>query len=256
MRNLKTFLFASPNDSNAVLKITRNCTFFNYYIDQNGALAKKNPPMGSQSRLLYLSDYGTEGVEIDTAKVSRELAMECQGRRMGGVFFDFENPNSATLLGELCHGVGRFNIAVFVPRTFAGLYPSAKVVIPSAVSGGNYEQMLRDARASYGADNICLDIVRSRQDFIMPSYLPDGKSLTQPELDGLIEQYNPSVFFSKDLCSKYFTYRSSDGSSHFVMFDDASTAKVKMDIAESLGIFGAFLLFSDFGDSVKELMVV
>lgn len=77
MNNIKVFLFSSPNDSKDVLKITRNCTFFNYFIDKSGQLNKKAAPYGSVSSLMYLSDFGIEDFDkLDCYKISREIAAE------------------------------------------------------------------------------------------------------------------------------------------------------------------------------------
>ena len=147
----------------------------------------------------------------------------------------------------------RNGITVFIPVAFAGCVQNAKLVVPSAISGGSFEQMLREYKEKYGADNLCLDIIRTCQDFTMPSYMPEGKNLSNEEFDTLMNEYSPSSFFSKDLCSKYFTYRC-DGEYHFVIYDDASTAVSKFEIADSLGFYAAFILYSDFGDDVKYIL--
>lgn len=167
---------------------------------------------------------------------------------------DFENPASLILLKAIYKNNFKNNFLFFVSKPFASVIPNAKIVIPSAVSGGSFEQMLRDMRVTYGGENICLDIVKSCQDFTMPSYMPEGKPLSQEEFHTLFTANGQSSFFSKDLCAKYFTYRGEGGTSHFVMYDDASTAKAKIEIAGSLGIFSAFLLYSDFGEDIKSIL--
>lgn len=254
MNNIKVFLFASPNDSQNVYKTTRNCTFFNYYMDKNGLLRRKNVQPGNMSALMYLSDYGIDKCpEIDIPKLSSDIVSECRNRRYSGIFLDFENRSSMELLRNTGQNAIRNGIIPFIPVSFAGCVQNVKLVIPSAISGGSFEQMLREYKAKYGAENLCLDIMRTCQDFTMPSYMPEGKSLNNDEFEKLKAEYSPSSFFSKDLCSKYFTYRC-NGEYHFVIYDDASTAVSKLEIADSLGFYSAFILYSDFRNDVKYIL--
>ena len=254
MNNIKVFLFASPNDAQNVLKITRYCTFFSYYIDRNGLLRKRNAALINMSSVMYLSDYGiSDCTELDIPRLSADIIAECRNRRFSGIFLDFESSQSANLLKSICQLASRSGIVQFIPLSFASCATNAKLIIPAAISGGSFEQMLREYKAKYGAENLCLDLVRTCQDFTMPSYMPDGRNLSKEEFDVIMAEHSPSPFFSKELCSKYFTYRC-NGEYHFVIFDDASTALSKLEIADSLGFYGAFILYSDYGDDVKYII--
>ena len=133
MNNIKVFLFASPNDSQNVYKTTRNCTFFNYYIDKNGLLRRKNVQPGNMSVLMYLSDYGIDKCpEIDIPKLSSDIVSECRNRRYSGIFLDFENRSSMELLRNTGQNAIRNGIIPFIPVSFAGCVQNAKLVIPSA----------------------------------------------------------------------------------------------------------------------------
>ena len=254
MRKIKIFLFASPHEASDVFKITRNCTFFSYFIDKEGLFRRKNTPFGNTSRLMYVSDYGTAScADADFQKLAADIARECRIRRFSWVFFDFETPQSALLLSYASQFIRSPGFTIFVPRMFAGNTSGAKTVISSSISGGSFSQMLRDAVSAYGCENICLDVSLTRKDFTMPSYMPEGRDISDRELCEITEKHSPSVFFSKDLCSKYFTY-SENGEHHFVLFDDADTARAKLDIAEQMGIPYAFLLYSDFKENTASIL--
>lgn len=255
MNNTKVFLFASPNDSSSIAKITRNCSFFCYYINKNGMLAHHHIQNGYMNPFMCLSDYGIEDFNaLDSSKIAKDAVLECQHRRYSGIFLDFEKPSALNLLKTIYQYALRTRLALFVPLAFAHAAPKAKFVVPSAISGGNFKQRLQELKAKYGAENLCLDIVRCCHDFTMPSYMPDGKSLSAKEFDCLIKKYSPETYFSKDLCSKYFTYRNENGECHFVIFDDISTAISKLEMASSLGFFAAFILYSDFRDDIKDII--
>ena len=128
------------------------------------------------------------------------------------------------------------------------------VIAPAAVSGGSFQQMLEALVSRYGAERLCLDLVRTCSDFPMPSYDPDGKPLSPPEFRQLQELYRPQSFFSPQLCCKYFTYRKQNGSAHFVLFDDEHTAAQKLSAIGDMGIGHVFLLYSEWGKEAKSLL--
>ena len=80
----------------------------------------------------------------------------------------------------------------------------------------------------------------------------EGRPLPVGELDSLMEREQPSVFYSSDLCAKYFTY-TREGESHFVLFDDAATLRRKLQAGQSLGIETAFLMYPEAEDLLPAL---
>ena len=60
----------------------------------------------------------------------------------------------------------------------------------------------------------------------------------------LREETVSSVFFSQELCAKYFTYMDR-GSARFVLFDDDDTMRKKQEMLSAAGISRQFLLYPD-----------
>lgn len=58
--------------------------------------------------------------------------------------------------------------------------------------------------------------------------------LSRRELEEKLEQLHPSVFFSHELCARYFTYMSRESGAHFVLFDDRDTLRKKLEVAQEL----------------------
>ena len=79
-----------------------------------------------------------------------------------------------------------------------------------------------------------------------------GTPLTREELLALREKHPSSVYFSRELMAKYFTYSEGNGT-HFVLFDDAETLRQKVKLAQNLGIQTAFLMFPEISDLLPEL---
>lgn len=77
------------------------------------------------------------------------------------------------------------------------------------------------------------------------------RPLTAEELRRLRE--GKSVYFSDDLCARYFTYRSGS-ENHYVLFDDAQTLRKKADMAENRGIREGFFMLPEVADITGELL--
>ena len=71
-------------------------------------------------------------------------------------------------------------------------------------------------------------------------------------LQKLMETQQPAVFFSPDLCAKYFTYTCGDAI-RFVLFDDAETLRKKIHMGRELGIHTGFVLYPETEDLLPQL---
>ena len=127
------------------------------------------------------------------------------------------------------------------------------VLICTAMSGGNFTERLREAAAQRGgAGRLGLDVQRLRMDFRLPARSGQGEPLSQEALDRLMERESPAVFFSQDLCARYFTY-CRNGEAHFVLFDDAGTLTQKVKVGSSLGFSAAFFMWPEVRDIAGDL---
>ena len=60
------------------------------------------------------------------------------------------------------------------------------------------------------------------------------------------------MFFSQELCARYFTY-TRGGEFHFVLFDDAETLNQKLKLGASMGFSAAFLMWPEVRDIMGKL---
>jgi hypothetical protein len=51
-----------------------------------------------------------------------------------------------------------------------------------------------------------------------------------------MDRLRPAVFFSRELCARYYTYASRENGAHFVLFDDGDTLGRKAEVARQAGI--------------------
>lgn len=70
-------------------------------------------------------------------------------------------------------------------------------------------------------------------DFPLPCPSGCGTPLMREELLALREKHPSSVYFSRELMAKYFTYSAGSGT-HFVLFDDAETLRQKCALRKDL----------------------
>ena len=163
-------------------------------------------------------------------------------------------PGDIELLEELCAALRRLQVRHFVPESLHAAAPQGIVLLPAAVSGGSFGEMLDALCTRYGAENLCLDLVRSRSDFSMPSYDPSGTPLSREELEQLRETHRAESFYSPQLCCRYFTYLNRSGAAHFVLLDDGDTARNKLAEIRKRGIPWVILLYSEWGPEARELL--
>ena len=76
--------------------------------------------------------------------------------------------------------------------------------------------------------------------------------LEAEELEALMGEKAPSVFYSADLCARYFTYNR-EGEAHFVLFDDADTLNQKLRLGVGMGFQAAFLMWPEVQDIAPRL---
>lgn len=69
----------------------------------------------------------------------------------------------------------------------------------------------------------------------------------------MLERKRQSVFYSHDLCAKYFTFTDIE-TSCFVLFDDADTLRRKIHLGQELGVGTAFLMYPEVEDLLPELL--
>lgn len=186
----------------------------------------------------------------------QQVVQECQYRRFQGIVCDFEGGRLPPLekiihiLGEQCANRGW---KLLVSEQYGHSSPHAAVMIPTAISGGTLETRLQEAQQEFGQHRIALALQRTAEDFYLPAPNGRGISLSQKELRQQLETRNPSVFFSREFCARYFTYMSQETGAHFVLFDDPATMQKKVELAANLGITTVLAAWQDIADATREL---
>ena len=187
--------------------------------------------------LMVVDDRGFDGLG-QTGPLCQEILRECQARGFSGAVLDFEGriPPLEHIVAQLDGPFAQRNLSLYVPERYGTAAPHAKVMISSALSGGSLRQRLEEARERFGGDRVALALEKVAEDFFLPSPTGNGQPLSPGQLEHLMGHLEPSVFFSGELCARYFTYMSRETGAHFVLFDDEGTLRRKLEVARSLYI--------------------
>ncbi len=187
--------------------------------------------------LMVIDDRDFDGLG-QTGPLCQEVFRECQARGFSGAVLDFENrlPPLESIVARLDEQFARRGWTLYVNERYAPHAPHARVMIPSALSGGSLQRRLEEALERFGESRVTLALEKRAEDFALPSPTGSGQPLSGQELEQLRQRLSPSIFFSSELCARYFTYMGREGVGHFVLFDDSDTLTRKVEVAHRLGI--------------------
>lgn len=231
------------------------CTHMAYRVGPGPALLGIRLPEGLRGGLMLLDCPGFDGAG-DPSGCCSQILGECRRREFQGIICDFDCPPTGCLgqlvsvLDRHCAGEGW---ALYVPEAYASFAPSARVLIPSAVTSGTLERRLRSAQERYGAERPALAVEWLREDLPLPAE-GRGEPITQAALDEKIRRLQPAVFFDKGLCAHYFTYMVKAGQAHFVLFDTARSIRAKVQLARRLSLPAVLLAAPEVGGSLSVIL--
>jgi hypothetical protein len=252
---LQVYLAVTPAQLQEASRFTRSFVHTAYRIGPESTLLRQNLLVQTRGGLLGLSDHDAPTVE-DPEKLAAAALRECIRRSYGGALLDWETPRRRGDLLLLAGVMGTLfqknRLTLYVPETYASAAPTAVIPVCTALSGGNLTQRLREAVSSRGTGRLALDLERLMMDFPLPCPGGQGRPLGREELTELLEREHPSVFFSPDLCARYFTY-THQNETHFVLFDDGDTLLQKLRTGQNLGAQAAFFQYPEVDDLLGKL---
>ncbi len=256
MEEKQTFILAVPPGSvMAAGRLGLPMAHLAYRVGGGPHLFRSNSPVSPRGGLLVMDAPRFQGGR-EVEAFCGEVLRECAARRFSGVVCRFlgrvhpQLEEAAGRLGEVCPQRG---LSCYVSEPYGAAAPQARVLIPTALSGGSLRSRLEEAQGRFGPGRVALWVERVREDFLLPSPTGSGTPLTAPQLEELREKQGGSVFFDHQLCAHYFTYMAGE-QGHFVLFDDARSLSKKLQIGRELGISTAFLPYEETQDILKDIL--
>lgn len=252
---MRTYLAVSPGELQEAGRCGQPFAHVAYRIGPGSTLLRQNLLLETRGGLLSVSDREAPLIE-DPQALCAAVLRECGRRGYGGVLLDFEERprrDRLAFVERLGQALSAGRRALYLPESYARATPVGIPLLCTAISGGNFSQRLQEAAAAQGgASRLALDVQRLRMDFRLPARSGEGEPLTEKAFLQLTEQERPAVFFSRDLCARYFTY-SREGETHFVLFDDADTLAQKLRAGNAMGFTAAFLMWPEVKDIAGKL---
>ena len=252
---MQLILAAPPEDVTAAQAHGLTLAHMAYRVGGGPHLFRSNQPIPARGGLMYIDDGGFDGRGTPDA-FCQEVVRECAARGFGGVIcaFDRKLPLLSAVVEQLGPMLVRQGRSFYVSEPYGRCTATGRVLIPTALSGGSLRQRLGEAVERYGAGRVALAVERTAADFFLPSPDGQGRPLTREELKARLEERSPSVFFSDELCARYFTYMNRQSGAHFVLFDDAGSIRKKLRLAEALGIDRALLCYPEVSDLMGDIL--
>ena len=237
MSQFPSLILAATPEQEAAAAEMGTVAHMSYRVEPGPKLMRLSRQLPSQGGLLY---FGIEQLQGNNFNFfCQQCLRECVARQYRGVVADLPQPDDKPLhrlirqLDGVLHSRG---LGLYVPEAFRESAPNAKLLISTAISGGSLKLLLQEAIRRYGPERVVPAAQRSAEDFTPPSRSGTGKQLTPEELREIRTQKRPNVFWSSELCARYFTYFTPAGQAHFVLYDDAETLRAKFRLAGELGI--------------------
>ena len=252
---MQLILAAPPEDVTAAQAHGLTLAHMAYRVGGGPHLFRSNQPIPARGGLMYIDDGGFDGRGTPDA-FCQEVVRECAARGFGGVVcaFDRKLPLLSAVVEQLGPMLVRQGRSFYVSEPYGRCTATGRVLIPTALSGGSLRQRLGEAAERYGAGRVALAVERTAADFFLPSPDGQGRPLTREELAAKRRALSPSVFFSDELCARYFTYMNRQNGAHFVLFDDAGSIRKKLRLAEVLGIDRALLCYPEVSDLMGDIL--
>lgn len=227
-----------------------------YRVGPGAHLLRANIPINLRGGLMVVDGGGFDG-RGDPGLFCQQVIRECSARGFDGVILDFEG-RPHPLLGQIVNRLGtllsRRSWPLYVTEEYAGFSDQARVIIPSALSGGSLSQRLSEAAERYGTERVALGIQRVAEDFTLPAPNGSGTPLSRQELSRRIQSRGAAIFFSDELCAHYFTYMSRQNGAHFVLFDNAGSIRKKLQVARNLGLCACILAWPEVEDIISNIL--
>ena len=210
---MQTYLAVTPEELREAGKYGRAFAHVAYRIGPGSAMLRQNLLLQTRGGLLSVSDREAPLIE-DPQALCAAVLRECGRRGYGGVLLDFEERprrDRLAFVERLGQSLSAGRRTLYLPERYARATPVGIPLLCTAISGGSFSQRLQEAAAAQGgASRLALDVQRLRMDFRLPTPTGEGSPLSPEDFRALREREQASVFFSQDLCARYFTYTRGD----------------------------------------------
>lgn len=249
----------SPLSSRSISSIARNHGELQLFYRINPALAllqsgscHQNLSPKGQIMAMDCTTALPQGSFKEIESLLRHILAQCKGQGYKGIatFFPYTPHPSPLkeLTTRLDEEAKKEQLLYYTTEEYAPFTHHSKIFLSTALSGGSLEERFSSLIHRYSPQRIVMDIEPMGVDFPLPSPKGTGNPRTLEEINVQIAQEKPYVFFSRELCAKYFTHHNTPHSLNFLLFDDPSTLREKINRAKQWDLYGVSLTWSQVVD--------
>ena len=246
---MELFLAADTPHLSQAMAATCRIAHMSYRPGPEGQLLTTPLPPKLRGGLMMLSD-GDGPWPKNTEMLLHAIRQECLQRHFSGVVLGVGPDTPGAFAASLEKTLSACGRQLYLPQELAGHTQNGIVLVCTALSGGSLRELLAEAVQRWGAGRVALDLQRLRMDFPLPCPSGEGQPLSRNRLEALLP--GRAVYFSSDLCARYFTHRQ-EGQVHFALFDDADTLRRKIHLGEEMGIGTGFFMLPEVDDLLENL---
>lgn len=184
----------------------------------------------------------------DVSYFCKQVMTQVEEYGYKGVCCFFRGGRSASLVElveALSQSCKRRGLLLIVTEEYGEVENYGKVLISTALSGGCLEGRFRTAMEKYGRQRVMMDIDCMGEDFLLPAPKGTGERMSLGEIETRRREKQAEVFFSQELCARYFTYQNKEHSLRFVLYDDEGTVREKIRLGKLWKIYGIVGTFEE-----------
>lgn len=216
-------------------------------LSENGALERRQLPAMQRGCFLGLCD-PPRGLRLcNPERLALDLAFEAKRVNAPGVFADFERETAQTLalLRAFDEALAEDGIPLYVPVNIGRDLEHAVLTVSTGAFGRQPDRIFFLV-AGHLRGAPCRGVPSAGVAGFYPALCLAGrKTALRRRTAALLAETGAQVFFSHELCARYFTYTDREGAAHFVLFDDADTLAAKLAQLTGCGVQTVFALYPD-----------
>lgn len=247
----RILLAVSPGSVPPRLPVPFELAHMAYRIGPRCRLLRARPELALNGGFLMISGAASSCLG-NAERFCQQVVSECRLHLAAGVIANWElAPQCVPLVTELDRALAQAQLEFWVPEYYAAAAANAKILISSQLSGGSLSARLQEALNRWG-HRIALAVECTPWSFQLPCPSGRGTPLEDGQLQQLIANYNPRLWFSESLCTQYFTYLK-ENQLHLTLFDNGASIRRKLELAARRGLSGAILSWDELKPFAREL---
>ena len=247
----RLLLAVAPGNVPPQLPVPFELAHMAYRIGPRCRLLRARPELALTGGFLMISGAAASCLG-NLERFCQQVVSECQLHRAVGVIANWELASQcAPLISQLDRALAEAQLEFWIPEYYAEAAANARIFLSSQLSGGSLAARLQEALNRWG-HRIALAVECTPWVFQLPCPSGRGTPLEDGQLQQLIADHNPHLWFSEALCTQYFTYLS-ENQLHLTLFDNGVSVRRKLELAARRGLSGAILSWNELAPFAREV---